>query len=55
MTRNIIKDEEFEDLNFYEQRNYLWCETCNVFYHVESDHSCNEYNNYLGSLLDPRD
>ena len=36
-----INDAEFERLNWHEQRNYLWCPSCEIYYHITSDHQCN--------------
>lgn len=43
MNKYFITDEEFERLNWYDQRNYKWCEQCERFYHIESNHACNTY------------
>lgn len=53
--KDFINDEEFERLNFHEQRDYRWCRTCECYYHIESNHACNSYNVYMDGVVDPRD
>lgn len=43
MTRYEVNDEEFEKLSFHEQRNYRWCQQCETYYHVDSNHTCNNF------------
>lgn len=43
MTKYYINDEEFSNLNWYDQRNYRWCKECKIYYHVDSNHVCNNY------------
>ena len=43
MTKYYVTDEEFDNLNWHDQRNYRWCEECEIYYHIDSNHTCNNY------------
>ena len=41
-TKLYITDAEFEKLNWHNQRNYLYCQECGMFYNKdELGHNCN--------------
>lgn len=39
-TCTMITDEEFEKLNFYEQRDYRWCSNYEMYYNKDLNESC---------------
>lgn len=39
--KDYIDDEQFERLNWHEQKYYRWCTKCNQYYHEDSNHTCN--------------
>ena len=39
--KDYLTDEQYERLNWHEQRNYKWCSICESYYHIESNHTCN--------------
>lgn len=40
--RLYITEDEFDRLNWHEQRHYLYCQECGLFYNkTELEHSCN--------------
>lgn len=44
----MITDEEYERLNFHEQREYRWCPHCEMFIHNGYNHKCKSDENNHG-------
>ena len=51
----VVTHEHLKSLTSKDWKKYSWCEECNIWYLINSDHECSDYTRYLGSILDPRD
>ena len=47
-----ITDAEFDELHWYEEQHYFWCEECNMFYSRELIGKACDHGSHDGSTND---